>query len=108
MKECYVTKLNVEPTILDLYEERNLIQSVIPSSLDKIFIKVEEKKGIIQYQINNDVQAILNSELYSEILKRRKTLINEYYKVVSKFEKSVSSEVAFVKLSHISRLLKAL
>ena len=88
MKECYVTKLNVEPTILDLYEERNLIQSVIPSSLDKIFIKVEEKKGIIQYQINNDVQAILNSELYSEILKSRKTLINEYYKVVSKFEKS--------------------
>lgn len=65
MKECYVTKLNVEPTILDLYEEENLIQSVIPDSLDKIFSRVAEKEGIIQYRISNDIQAILDSELYN-------------------------------------------
>ncbi|HEL1907485.1 TPA: hypothetical protein TX976_001454 [Streptococcus suis] len=88
MKECYVTKLNVEPTILDLYEERNLIQSVIPNSLDKIFCRVSEKEGIIQYQITNDMQKILSSDLYSKMLESRDSLIVEYHKVVSQFKKS--------------------
>ncbi|HES9240167.1 TPA: hypothetical protein VPI11_001514, partial [Streptococcus pyogenes] len=68
MKECYVTKLNVKPTILDLYEEENLIKTVIPNSLDKIFYKVAEKEGIIQYQISNNTRAILDSKLYSKML----------------------------------------
>ncbi|HEP1273230.1 TPA: hypothetical protein ACF4ZG_001643 [Streptococcus pyogenes] len=88
MKECYVTKLNVEPTILDLYEEENLIKTVIPNSLDKIFYKVAEKEGIIQYQISNNTRAILDSKLYSKMLESKTSLIDEYHKVVSKFEKS--------------------
>ncbi|WP_019777721.1 hypothetical protein [Streptococcus sobrinus] len=88
MKECYVTKLNVEPTILDLYKEENLIKSVIPNSLDKIFSKVAAKEGIIQYQISNDTRVILESELYSKMLESKTSLIGEYHKVASNFKKS--------------------
>lgn len=111
MKECYVTKLNVEPTILDLYEEKNLIQSVIPNSLDKIFSRVAEKDGIIQYQINNDVQKILDSELYSKMLESRTSLIDEYQKVVSKFKQSgeiVYSKNYMTQRSHLKERIDEL
>lgn len=56
MIECYVTKLNVEPSILELYTEKNLVSNVIPASLDRIFSKHGEQDGIIKYQIRNNLQ----------------------------------------------------
>ncbi len=86
--EVFVAKLNVEPTVLDLYEETNLLETVIPTSLNMIFDRLDEDKGIIGYRITNDIESIKNSRLYQEILQYRENLISEYYKVVAIFEDS--------------------
>ena len=56
--EVFVAKLNVEPTVLDLYEETNLLETVIPTSLNMIFDRLDEDKGIIGYRITNDIESI--------------------------------------------------
>ena len=66
--EVFVAKLNVEPTVLDLYEEANLLETVIPTSLNMIFDRLDEDKGIIGYRITNDIESIKKSKLYQEIL----------------------------------------
>ena len=86
--EVFVAKLNVEPTVLDLYEETNLLETVIPTSLNMIFDRLDEDKGIIGYRITNDIESIKKSKLYQEILQYRENLISEYYKVVAIFEDS--------------------
>ena len=86
--EVFVAKLNVEPTVLDLYEEANLLETVIPTSLNMIFDRLDEDKGIIGYRITNDIESIKKSKLYQEILQYRENLISEYYKVVAIFEDS--------------------
>ncbi|WP_455446977.1 hypothetical protein [Streptococcus salivarius] len=86
--EVFVAKLNVEPTVLDLYEEANLLGTVIPTSLNMIFERLDEDKGIIGYRITNDIESIKKSKLYQEILQYKENLISEYYKVVAIFEDS--------------------
>ena len=39
--EVFVAKLNVEPTVLDLYEETNLLETVIPTTLNIIFNRLD-------------------------------------------------------------------
>lgn len=85
MIECYVTKLNVEPSILELYTEENLVSNVIPASLDRIFSKQGEQDGLIKYQIRNNFQEAIQAELYQEILTIKDALIVEYNQVVKIF-----------------------
>ncbi|EFM34494.1 hypothetical protein HMPREF9189_1793 [Streptococcus sp. oral taxon 071 str. 73H25AP] len=104
--EVFVAKLNVEPTVLDLYEETNLLETVIPNSLNMIFDRLDEDKGIIGYRITNDIESIKKSKLYQEILRYREKLISEYYNVVAIFEDS--GEIVYSKTyMYLRSMLKA-
>lgn len=83
--ECYVAKLNVEPTILDLYDEHNLIKTVIPASLGKIFEEVSKIDNIIEYRKRNDIQSILQSDLYKTMLELKEQLIEDFNLVVEQY-----------------------
>lgn len=83
--ECYAAKLNVEPTILDLYDEHNLIKTVIPASLGKIFEEVSKIDNIIEYRKRNDIQSILQSDLYKTMLELKEQLIEDFNLVVEQY-----------------------
>ncbi len=88
MIKCYIAKLNVEPTILDLYDEENLIGSVIPDSLNLIFENCSRSGDIIKYQKKNDIQSILDSELYAQMLLQKEQLIEEFEQVVVRYNET--------------------
>lgn len=88
MLECYVAKFNVEPTTLELYDEKNLIENVIPSSLDKIFKHVQKSDNIIEYEKKNDIQSVLESELYKIMLEHKQQLITDFNHVVEQFNRT--------------------
>ena len=88
MLECYVAKFNVEPTTLELYDEKNLIENVIPSSLDTIFKHVQKSDNIIEYEKKNDIQSVLESELYKIMLEQKQQLITDFNHVVKQFNRT--------------------
>lgn len=88
LMECFVTKLNVEPTVLELYDENNLIKEVIPNSFDRVFERIDEKENIIKYRKKDDIQLVLDSDLYQQMLDYKKILIEEYENVVLQYQKT--------------------
>ncbi|HGA4220200.1 TPA: hypothetical protein ACG7TQ_000842 [Streptococcus agalactiae] len=85
METCYVAKFNVEPDILNMYGESDLVSRVIPSNLGVYFTKVSEKDSIIKFKKDSNFSEIKKSAVFNDMLKIRQELIAEYYKVSDTF-----------------------
>lgn len=95
METCYVAKFNVEPDILNMYGESDLVSRVIPSNLGVYFTKVSEKDSIIKFKKDSNFSEIKKSAVFNDMLKIRQELIAEYYKVSDTFQET--GEISYSK-----------
>lgn len=88
METCYVAKFNVEPDVLELYGEIDLIKNVIPNNLSKIYSNEVKDNDIVKFIKNTDFSKIQEDNDYLKMLQLRLDLIEQYEQVSANFKQT--------------------
>ncbi len=91
--EAYVFKLNLEPSILQMYQfnKEQIEQVVIPSALNRIFqSKIKESNAnIIEYNTKKiDIDEIKANDIYVELVEKLELFHGMYLNVVKQYEQT--------------------
>lgn len=112
--EAYVFKLNLEPSILQMYQfnKRQIEQVVIPSALDRIFqSKIKESNvNIIEYNTKQiDIDEIRENEIYIKLVETLELFHGMYLNVVTQYKQTGAisySQDFMIRRDFLNQLIK--